>query len=143
MVLAADVVVVFILAWTSWYVIRAAVRAWRGTGKPLSQQSATTLMDPDARAGFDRSALVFGLAWGFMAMFLAGFALAKGLHAPAHSRMVGGALSAAAVAMIVCVGLGVSIVEFNRPRFLVPRRLRGELGAFRARRQRRVQGRLK
>jgi hypothetical protein len=64
-------------------------------------------MDPEARAGFDRGALVFGLAWGFMAMFLAGFALAKGLHAPAQSKIVGGELSAAAVAMIACIGLGV------------------------------------
>jgi hypothetical protein len=129
----AEVVVSLILAWVSWYFIAASVRTWRGAGTPLSQRSATTLLDPEARAGVDRGGLVFGLGFGFLAVFLAGFALAKGLHAPAHSRIVGGALSAAAVGMIICVGLGCTIVEFNWPKFLVPPRLRGEPGGLRGR----------
>jgi hypothetical protein len=139
-VLVADVAVAVILGWSSWYVLRAALRTWRGAGTPLSRQSATALMDPEARAGFSRGALAFGLGWAFMAIFLAGFALAKGLHTSAHNRIVGGLLSAAAVAMIVCIGLGVSVVEFNRPKFLVPPPLRGEPGAFAAGRRRRRQG---
>ncbi|HXW45600.1 MAG TPA: hypothetical protein VEL03_12480 [Streptosporangiaceae bacterium] len=122
-----------ILAWTSWYAIRVSVRAWRGEGVPWSQRRSTALMDPDLRAGMDRGGLAFGLAWGFMAVFLAGFALALSLHA--RGRIVGGVLSAAAVAMIVFIGFGCSIVEFNRPKFLVPPRHRDEPGAFTARRR--------
>jgi hypothetical protein len=137
-VLVADVLVALILASTSWYVIRVAVRAWRGAGTPLSKRSATSLMDPDFRAGLDRGGLVFGLAWGFMALMLGGFVLASAFHA--ESRVVGGALSGAAVAMVACIGLGCSIVEFNRPKFLVPPRHRSEPGALAARRLRRQGG---
>jgi hypothetical protein len=131
----ADWVVAAVLAWSAWWAIAAAMRTWRGIGTPLSRRQATALMDPDMRAGFDRGVLAFGLGWGFLAVFIAGIALASSLNA--HGRIVGGTLSAAGLAAIVFIGLGCSIIEFNWPKFLVPPRHRGDPGIVAARRSRR------
>lgn len=132
--IVAFAVVSAALAWLSWRMLSGAVQAWRG-GPPMSQRWTSSLLDRESRAGFDRSGLALGLAWGLLAVFLAGIALASLLHA--QGKVVGGMLSAIAVGMFAIMGLAGTIIEFNRPKFLVPPRFRGDLGAMAAHRQRR------
>ncbi len=134
--LAADGVVVALVAAVSVYCIKAGVGEWRGTGMPMSRRSATSLMGPGTRAGMDRGSLIFGLGFAFLALMVAGVGTAMQFHHPSHETrlIVGTILAVPAVAMIVCIALGCSIIGFNWPKLLVPPQHRDAPGALRRRR---------
>ncbi len=121
--------------------IRYGVRDWRAAGGgTLSQRLATGLMDAESRAGYERGSLILGLAFAFMAAMLAvaavaGPRLGKGTSLGVVWVSVGAASGAA---MLVCILLFGLIKNFNHPKFLVPPRHRGELGAYAGRRRRRL-----
>ena len=135
--LVADGVVAVLLATLSVYLIKAGLREWRGIGTPLSQRSATYLMNASTRAGLDRGGLIFGFGLGFMALMVAGIGTALQFHHPSHGTrlIVGTILAVPAVAMIACIALGCSIISFNRPKLFVPPQHRGEPGALTGRRR--------
>ena len=114
-------------------VIRSGVREWRNVGIPLSRRYGL-LVDEQTRAGWDRSGLIIGLGFAFMAIMLAGFAITNLQHVSKPDALV---LAAAAAGMIVCFALQFSILVLNRPKFLVPPQHRSEPGALFAHRRRR------
>lgn len=115
-------------------VIRSGWREWRHAGgsTPLSRRYGL-LVDQDTRAGWDRSGLIIGLGFAFMAIMLADFGMINLRHAIKAEALV---FAAAAAGMIVCFALYLSILSFNRPKFLVPPQHRSEPGAFAAQRRR-------
>ena len=69
-----------------------------------------------------------------MAVMLADFAVMDLRNVNGVEALV---FALAAVGMFICFWLVFFIISFNRPKFLVPSRHRGELGAFAAQRRRR------
>jgi hypothetical protein len=119
--------------------ITFGVRQWRNVGRPLSYWLRGPLLDAESRAGYDRGSLVLGIALAFFAIMCFEGALA-GPHFGRGTALGPGWLSAGGVALaglLVFTGLFTTIMNFNRPRFLVPPHLRGELGAIAGRRRRR------
>ncbi len=135
--LVADGLVAALLATLSVYFIRAGLQEWRGIGTPLSQRSATYLMDPGTKAGLDRGGLIFGFGLAFMALMVACIGTALQFHHPSHETklIVGTVCTVPAVAMTACIALGCSIIGFNWPKSLVPPQHRGEPGALMGRRR--------
>lgn len=113
--------------------IWAGLQEWRGGGgRPLSQ--AGGLVGEQTRAAWDRSGLIMGLMAVFMAVMLAGGGIIN-FNDPVRAEVL--VFAAAVVGLIICAGLYSSILFFNRPKFLVPPRHRGEMGAFAAQRRQR------
>ena len=119
--------------------ITSGVRQWRNVGRPLSYWLRGPLLDAESRAGYDRGSLVLGIASAFFAIMcadgaLAGPRLGRGTALGPVWFYVGWP---ALAGLLVFTGLFTTIMNFNRPRFLVPPHLRGELGAIAGRRRRR------
>jgi hypothetical protein len=119
---------------------RIGFRQWHGEGKPLSTwMTGTVFMDFEALAGLDRAIFVFGSMWAFAAFFCAGFIV---LAAQGGQGIAGLTLDGVGVAGFILSGVVYfGIVNFNRPRFLVPPHLRSQPGAIAGRRQRRRKNR--
>lgn len=115
---------------------RIGFRQWHGEGRALSTwMSGTVFMDFEALAGLDRAIFVFGSMWAFAASFCAGFIV---LAAEGGQGIAGLTLDGVGVAGFILSGiLYFVIVNFNRPRFLVPPNLRSQPGAIAGRRERR------
>jgi uncharacterized membrane protein (DUF485 family) len=108
--------------------IRSGLRDWRGTGNPppLSPRFGL-LLDKRFAADLGRSMLIVGLGFGFIAMMMADV-LVTDLQTPSTAESV---IFAVAVAgMIMSFLLALSVIGFNRPKFLVPPGRRAERGAF-------------
>jgi hypothetical protein len=119
--------------------IRFGVRQWRNVGRPLSYWLRGPLLDAESRAGYDRGSLALGIAFAFFAIMCVDGALA-GRHLGRGTALGPVWISVGWVALaglLIFTGLFTGIMEFNRPRFLVPPHLRGELGAIAGRRRRR------
>jgi hypothetical protein len=115
--------------------IWTGLRQWHGMGRPLSHWLRNGPMDAESRAGYDRGSLIIGLVCGSFAVMAANGA-ASGLH-PGRGT-AGFWIDVVALAgVLVFTGTFMGIMYFNRPRFLVPPHLRGELGAIAGRRRRR------
>jgi hypothetical protein len=113
--------------------IWAGLQEWRGGGgRPLSRDGF--LVDEQTRAGWDRSGLIMGLVAVFIAVMLADAGIIN-FNDPVRAEVL--VFAAAVVGLVICVGLYSTILFFNRPKFLVPPRHRGELGAFAAQRRQR------
>jgi hypothetical protein len=92
-------------------------------------------MDAESRAGWNRGALAFGTAWTFFFIICVSM-IFSGAHPGKGSAGVW--VDAVGLAgFLTFGGLFGSIVNFNRPRFLVPPHLRGQQGAIAGRRRRR------
>ena len=76
-----------------------------------------------------------GLMAVCMAIMLADFAFIN-FKSPAKGEVL--VAAAAVVGLVICAEFYSSILFFNRPKFLVPPRHRGELGAFAAQRRQRA-----
>lgn len=115
--------------------IRSGWREWRHAGgsTPLSQRYGL-LVDKQTRAAMDRSGLIMGLAFAFMAIMLADFAIINFQH-PIKAEAL--AIAAAVAGMTVCWALYFLILMLNRPKFLVPPQHRSEPEALFAQRRRR------
>jgi hypothetical protein len=119
--------------------IRLAVRQWHGAGRPLSYWLRNAYMDAETRAGYDRGSLVLGVAMACLAVVIAitavaGPGLGNGSAWGTGWLWVGAVLAGG---MLACTALFLTIMYFNRPRFLVPPQLRHEMGAIAGRRRRR------
>jgi hypothetical protein len=111
-----------------------AVREWQGKGKPPSDWLRfNSLKDAESLAGWDRSVLPNGLGC-LSAAVLIGNGAINGARPSGAGLVI--ELSSLLATMIFS-GLAVAILNFNRPRFLVPPHLRGQLGAIAGRRRRR------
>jgi hypothetical protein len=121
---------------TVWF-ISTGVRQWRGHGRPLSYWMRTGLTDAQAKAGYDRGTLVLGATTACFTVLLGGSAI---FGVPGKSTPAAGiAVYCVAIAgILVTVVLFGSIFYYNRPRSLVPPRLRGQPGALEGRRQERA-----
>lgn len=121
-----------LLAWLAVWLIRAGIREWRNTGdEPLSHRMRfMEMMDDEALAGRDRGAIVMGLCFGFLGAGLAVVALAgNDLGQRSSLRVMWGLITALGlVGFMVCVVLYMTILHFNRPKFLVPPRHRRHPG---------------
>jgi hypothetical protein len=134
-----------LVAWLGVWALVITVRQWTGRrpGRPLSgRMGARTLygrMDTEARRAYDRG----GLAFGFMLFFFAVFIADIGIAGPHLAEGSGCIVALSAIAGISFIGAMLSTVlfwsikYFNRPKMLVPPRLRGEPGAIAGRRRRR------
>ncbi len=92
-----------------------------------------SLLDAESRAGYDRGCIALGAA----SILLAGFFVIGALYGQ-HPHGVAGDLGYATLAgMLVSMICFMTIMGFNRPRFLVPPHLRGELGSVAGRKRRR------
>jgi hypothetical protein len=111
--------------------LRIGLRQWRSVGRPLSYWLRNSLFDAESRAGVDRGIVVFSSMCASLAAILA-FGAAGGSHLGSEIASIG-----ALAALLISLGLFLDIMYFNRPRFLVPPHLRGELGAIAGRRRRR------
>jgi hypothetical protein len=132
-----DAILAIIVAAVAVSFIRPGIMKWRNAGTPLSQWSVTAFMDRDTRAGMDRGGLIVGLGLAFFAVMLAAGAFALP-HPDKGAQLVAGVVALAALfAMAGCIAVALSIIHFNRPKFLVPPQHRGELGALASRRRRR------
>jgi hypothetical protein len=119
--------------------LRFGARQWRNAGRPMSYWLRGPLLDAESRAGYDRGSVALGIAFASFAILCADAALA-GRHFGRGSALDTVWFCIAVVtlaAFIVFTGLFTTIMNFNRPRFLVPPHLRGELGAIAGRRRRR------
>lgn len=108
--------------------IRSGFGEWR-TGdnyRPLSPRYGL-LVDKRVSAGYSRSMLIIGLGCGFMAMMMADVLVVE-LADPGKAETV--IFVVATAGMILSCVLALSIIGFNRPKFLVPPRHRAERGAF-------------
>jgi uncharacterized membrane protein HdeD (DUF308 family) len=112
------------------------VRQWQGKGHPLSYwMRSNTLKDAESRAGWDRSLVPAGLMCLSGAVLIGNGAI-SGARPPSGSA--GAAIAIGSLlALLFFAGLVLTIMNFNRPRFLVPPHLRGQLGAIAGRRRRR------
>jgi hypothetical protein len=110
------------------------VRQWRGKARPLSYRlRCRTLKDAEALAGWDRSVIPAGLACLSAAVLIMDGAI-SGTRLSGPSAMI--ALWSL-LAVMVFGGLVGTVINFTRPRFLVPPHLRGHPGAIAGRRRRR------
>lgn len=114
--------------------LRIGLRQWRSVGRPLSYWLRNSLFDAESRAGVDRGIVVFSSMCASLAAILA-FGAAGGSHLGSEIASIG--VLASLAALLISLGLFLDIMYFNRPRFLVPPHLRGELGAIAGRRRRR------
>jgi hypothetical protein len=111
-----------------------AARQWQGKGNPLSYWlRGRTLKDAESLAGWDRSVLPNGLLC-LSAAVLIGNGAISGARPSGAGAVI--ALSSL-LAIVIFAGLAATVLNFNRPRFLVPPHLRGQLGAIAGRRRRR------
>jgi hypothetical protein len=114
--------------------IRTSVRQWHNKGRPLSYWMRNGVFDAQAMAAYDRGGLVLGITCVCFTILLGGAAIAgpPQKNAPAAEIAVYGV---AIAGIVVTVALFLSIYHFNRPRFLVPPRLRDQPGATEGRRR--------
>lgn len=111
------------------------VRQWQGKGHPLSYWLRYTLKDAESRAGWDRSLVPAGLLCLSGAVEIGNGAISG---AQPHNGSAGAMIAIwSLLATMFFAGLVIAIINFNRPRFLVPPHLRGQLGAVAGRRRRR------
>jgi hypothetical protein len=97
------------------------------------------LPDAESRAGYDRGSLALGIASAFFAIMCVDAALA-GPHFGRGTALSPVWISVGVVALaglLTFTGLFTTIMNVNRPRFLVPPHLRGQPGAIAGRRRRR------
>lgn len=120
---AAAWAVATVLAITAVAAVRTGLQQWGNAGRPFSYWLRNSLFDAESRAGYDRGILVFGLMCAFFAAILV-FGAVGGPHPGRGAASLGILVSVAG--MLVSLGLFMSIMYFNRPRFLVPPHLRGE-----------------
>jgi hypothetical protein len=114
---------------------RVGVRQWHGKGEPLTRRLSGAFLDAESRAGWDRGVLVFGSMCGCFFIICVS-AIAVGANPGKGS--VGMWIDIFALAgLLISVILFTSILNFNRPRFLVPPNLRDQPGAIAGRRRRR------
>jgi hypothetical protein len=114
--------------------LRIGLRQWRNVGRPFSYWLRNSVLDAESRAGYDRGILVFGVMCAFFAVILV-FGAVSGPHLGRGIASLG--ILVALAGMLVSLGFFISIMYFNRPRFLVPPHLRGEPGAVAGRSRRR------
>jgi hypothetical protein len=131
---AADWALAAVLAMGAAVSLRIGLRQWRNVGRPFSYWLRNSVLDAESRAGHDRGILVFGV----MCAFLAAIFVLGAVGGPHLGRGIASfGILVALAGMLVSLGFFISIMYFNRPRFLVPPHLRGELGAIAGRRRRR------
>lgn len=128
---------VFFLVCTVFLVAKAIIM-WRGPGSEaeLSTAMAVLSSQPDVRRGMVRAIAVLAVTTLFILM-MAVSAMAAGAEDGnfSHSKwewVFGGS----AAGVVICGLLQLAVILFNRPRFVVPPHLRGELGVMASRRQR-------
>lgn len=129
-----------LLAWLALRLIKAGVREWRDTGhEPLSHQMRSmAMMDDESLAGRDRGAIIMGLSFAFWSAPFAVVALAgNDLGQNTPLRLMWAFIAVLGFAgFLICVALYELILNFNRPKFLVPPKHRHEPGAIAGRRRR-------
>lgn len=119
---------------------RWAVQTWRGQGRPVStQMRRSSFRDEESLAGTDRTVLVMSVMFASMGTASVCTAIG-GVHFTHRNPWlwIGGV---AVFVFLACTPIYASIVNFNRPKFLVPPPLRDELGARAGRRQRKQEWR--
>jgi hypothetical protein len=107
--------------------LRVGLRMWRGEGPPLSRWLQSPLIDSSTRAGYDRGVLA-------LSAISAGFAVITVIAGvfspqPRPGSVVFWVDVPALAVVLVFTSILMSVIWFNRPRFIVPPHLRGELGA--------------
>lgn len=136
-------------ALTARWLISAGIREWRNAGgRPVSDQLRFGSMDAEMRASFDRGGLFLGLSCAFLAletsaMTVGGDGLADGSGTSgqaAWDMVLLALMGVGLLGFLGCAGLFGLIRYFNWPKFLVPPRHRGDLGAIAGRRYRRRAG---
>jgi hypothetical protein len=106
--------------WLVWF----GLRIWRRAGRPLSCWLPT--FSASMRAGIDRACLLGGVFHAFLcALFIGSVVTQIGPQVP-HVWAV--ELVTSVFGIVISGYLGISIVMFNRPRFLVPPHLRDQKG---------------
>jgi hypothetical protein len=131
-----------LLAGIGGQALRMAARQWSGRGPAhpmMERMRANSALDTESRLAFDRGLLPFGFMMLCLAIFIASLGIA--LPHMQQGRVQSAALSALAglsfLALIVSVGLYLSVKYFNRPKMLVAPSLRDEPGVIAGRRRRR------
>ena len=108
--------------------IRSGIREWRhdGAHQVISRRFGV-LVDEKLAAGYDRSALIIGLGFAFVAVMMIDV-LVSNLKDPVEVESL--IFMIATAGFIACAASSFVIIGFNRPKFLVPPCHRGEMGAF-------------
>jgi hypothetical protein len=112
--------------------IRSALSQWRGGGG-LARFWARGGVPPERAIAYDRSAVPMALMMGFVGLLL----LSVAVTGPRLGPGTGG-LWAAAAFLVLSLLSGIvywTVMQFNKPRFLVPPRLRAEPGLAAIRRR--------
>jgi hypothetical protein len=135
-------------AWLGVRVLVITARRWKGRqdSRPLvAWAPGGRSLDTEARHAYDRGGLALGSMMLFMAVFLAGIAVAEFLASPGIASpqehpygLAAGVIAAMAMlGMLLSIGVLQCIKYFNRPRMLVPPPMRDEPGVIEGRRRRR------
>lgn len=130
-----------LLIWLAVWLIRAGVREWRDIGpEPLSQRMRfMPTMDDEALVGRDRGSIIMGLCFAPWSVPFAVVALTgNDLGQNTSLKLMWAFIAVLGFAVfLICMALYVLILNFNRPKFLVPPQHRHEPGAIAGRRRKR------
>jgi hypothetical protein len=121
---------------------RQALRMWRGedaVARRMQVGLTAAPLSPEVKRGIVRGVVAQLLQLSFIVVaVLAGVAAKDGWHGGSKITVLSVAAVASLVAMMVCFGLQVAVIWFNKPGLIVPPYMREEPGVRASRQARRV-----